>query len=448
MRTLDETDAFRARGNRIAWAFVPYAAICQAVQLAFPVPVPGLHLVTFEFFALFLIVLVTFPWWSTRWRELGPVPLVVAGSFLAMIAYGLVSLALHDQPVVTTPVGGPVPRFAMVVPLLSAAMAMVAGFGIVLSAERRLRLRILTVAGAAALVVAFAGWPFQSAYRDYIRLATGQGGAAIIHVLFLLIVALGLAQFVRGSRPRLGLAIVVLGLGAVIATQSRGALINIAAWLALIALGWVLTNPRGVRRLWPLGVAIVVAAVGVALIPGADRVFELYDPKRARNLANALELWGQDPGSMAFGLGPGHVWPWPAYESGLYPMPAGGYAGFRPTEMGDVLLTPHSTPLAILVEFGIPGALLGAVMGLALAWGWWRSRTTLPRLVVASAVLACLVAFLVDTYLLRNFGISLWWWALVALTATWPFDDADAPDAARPRRETDGGQAGRSHVAT
>ena len=37
---------------------------------------------------------------------------------------------------------------------------------------------------------------------------------------------------------------------------------------------------------------------------------------------------------------------------------------------------------------------------------------------------ASLVAFQFDTYLLRNFGIAVWWWAAVALVATWPPEPA------------------------
>lgn len=415
---LNDANRFRLRGNRVAWAFVPYLALCQALQLAFPVP--GLHWVTFEFFALVLIVIVTSPWWMARWRDLGKPVLLVAGAFLALVVYGLVTLPFHGPAQITTPDGGPVPMHYLLMPLLDAALATVAGLGIILCAEPRQRLRVLTAAGAASVLVAFVGWPFQSAYRGYIRLATGQGGAAIIHVMFLLIVALGLASYLRGSRKWLSLAVVVAGMGAVLATQSRGALINVAAWVALLLLGRLITNPNDLKRVWPLGAGLALAAVALPLIPGMDRLFSLYDPKRATNLDTALELWSSGPLSVIFGTGSGQVWPWSGYESGLYPMPGGDYAGYRPTEAGNVLLTPHSTPLTFLVEFGLPGVVAAAAMGLGLLAMWWKSRVYLPRLVLASATLACLVAFLVDTYLLRNFGISLWWWACLAVVATCP----------------------------
>ena len=110
----------------------------------------------------------------------------------------------------------------------------------------------------------------------------------------------------------------------------------------------------------------------------------------------------------------------------MYRFPSEGHSGQRPTAHGDLLLTPHSTPLALLVEHGLIGILAGAVMGVAVLLLWWRSRASLSRLAVASAVLA----FLFDTYLLRNFDISLWCWACVALVATWKEPLAHANDSA------------------
>ena len=419
-----ESRRFRVVGNRIAWSFVPFVALAQALQLAFPVP--GVRWLTFEVIVFGIIAAVTSPWWWRRRRELSPTARLAVLAFLVMLGYAVVSLLLHDPPEVVSPGGGPVPRVYVGVPILSSLFAMLSGVGFVLAAERGKRLKILTWGGLAAVVVAFAGWPIQSAYRGYVRLATGQGGAAIIHVMFLLIVAFGLAQFLRRSRPRLALGLVVGGLGAVIATQSRGAILNIGAWLALVAVGWLVRNPKDARRLWPLGAAVAAGLAVVSFLPGLERMLSFEEPKRAENLETALTIWSSDAPTAILGTGPGQVWPWWAYESGLYPMP-GEYWSFVSHPEGDLLLTPHSTPLAMLVELGLPGALLGLAMGLCLAAGWWRSRTTLPRLVVASATLACLVAFLVDTYLVRNFGISMWWWASVALVSTWDEEPVAAP---------------------
>ena len=92
-------------------------------------------------------------------------------------------------------------------------------------------------------------------------------------------------------------------------------------------------------------------------------------------------------------------------------------------ESSAVGMQAHSTPLAALVELGVVGAiLLAAVLG-AVALLALGARTPSARWVVAAALLASLVAFLFDTYLLRNFGIAVWWWAAVALVATWPTEE-------------------------
>ena len=416
MLVTEETERFRSLGNRVAWLFVPYVALGQAAQAAFPIP--GLTAFTFEFFLLLATAILTSPWWVRRWRDLGPTALAVFGAFAVILLYAAISLLVHPPPHIYFH-DVDVSRGFVAMPMGVALFAMLSGAGFILAAERHLRLRVLATAGAASLLVAFVGWPFQSAYRGYARLATGQGGAAIIHVMFLLIATFGLAQFLRGQWPRLGLAVTMLSLVGIAATQSRGAILNVAAWVGLVALGWLITRPRETKRLWPLGAGLLAAVALLPFIPGASRVLELFDQKRATNMQTALNIWNDDPSTMFFGAGPGQVWPWYAYESGQYAMPEGLYYEMAHTPHGELLLTPHSTPLALLVELGIPGALLGLVIGVALLVGWWRSRTSLPRLVVASAVLACLVAFVVDTYLIRNFGISLWWWAAIAVVSTW-----------------------------
>lgn len=411
---LADPERFRILGNRIAWAFVPYVAICQAVQLAFPIP--GARWMTFEVIALLLIVTVTSPWWWRRRHELGRATRLALVGFTALIAYALVTLAVRDAPLTSVDDGDLVPKIYIAVPLLTAVLTMLAGIGIVLTAERRQRLKIMAAAGASSLLVAFVGWPFQSAYRGYVRLATGQGGAAIIHVMFLLIAAFALAYALKQERARFSYLVVLGALFAILATQSRGAILDVGAWVVLVALGWLVAHPKDLRKLLPVGVALVAIIVAVFFIPSFSRLLSLSDHWRETNLESALGIWTSDVSTILFGTGSGQVWPWYAFESGLAP---GQDPMLRPVGDGQVLITPHSTPLVILVELGIPGVLLALAVVAALVFAWWRARTSLPRLVVASATLACLVAFLVDTYLVRNFSISLWWWASLALTSTW-----------------------------
>lgn len=407
----------RTLGNKVAWGFVPFVALAQALQFAFPVP--GVPWLTFDVIVYGIVAATTSPWWWPRRHELARPAQIAALAFVAIILYAFFSLLVRPEPIVPGPDGGPVPKMFIAVPLLSSLFAVAAGLGFVLSAERRLRLRILVAGGVAAIIVALVGWPFQAAYRGYTRLATGQGGAAIVHIIFLLIAALGLAQFLRGRRPRLSLAASAGGLLMLLATQSRGGFVTVALWLGIISVAWLVRRPRATRRLWPVGAAMGLSVLLLPFLPGMSRLVSFEDAKRSQNIKTALEIWSSSDQTMLFGTGPGQVWPWWAYESGLYPMPGGSYGAFADESMR-VLLTPHSTPLAMLVELGLIGAALGLVIGVCLVMMWWQSRTNLARMVVMSAMLATLVGFLFDTYLLRNFGISMWWWATFAVVAALP----------------------------
>lgn len=168
--------------------------------------------------------------------------------------------------------GGVVPLQYLVVLLLSAGLARLTELGIILAAEPRLRLRIVSAAGAASLVVAFRGWLFQSQYRRSIRLATGQGGAEVVHVIFLLLIAVGLAEFLRrGGNRKLGIGLMPGAMIRTLAPRSRGALLALGTFVVLLALGWVLNGTRSIWKLWPLALALIfgsrAGAVGARFRP-------------------------------------------------------------------------------------------------------------------------------------------------------------------------------------
>ncbi len=409
-----ESAGFRRTGNWVAWLFVPFVAVAQAVTLVFPVP--GARWLTYELLALALLAALTSPWlWRRRFELSRPFRLMLV-SFTGYVAYALLSILVRPLPVILyKELEVEVPALYIVVPLATALAAMLAGTGLVLAAESTLRLRILAHGGGAAVLVAFLMWPYHSEDTFSWRLATGQGGAAVIHVMFLLIAALALACYVSGIRRRLFMAVAVGAAVGILATQSRGAIITVALWLLLVLLGRRMQAGGKARRFWPVAIAAVVVGVFAPLLPGMDRVLSLADPQRLTNMEVSLRLWAQNVWTMLFGTGPGSVWPWYYFE--------GGWPRIRITERpipeGVLLDTPHSTPLAVLVETGIVGAGILACVFVALILLAWRVRETYPSLILGAAMLATLVAFLFDTYLLRNFGISMWWWAVAALLGTW-----------------------------
>ena len=403
-----ESESGRRIGNAIAWCLVPVVGAMQLVNLRRTVP--GVEWLPLEGVLLVLVVAVTAPWAWRRRREVSRLGWLVLASFTALTTYSAASVLAHGPPVVHTSADFSVPLAWTLAPPVLGFLTMVAGFGALLSAEARVRPRILLAAGVALLAAGIAAWPRQAAVHRSWRFATAMAGSATIHVALLLVAGVGLAAWTAGRSRVWGLGVFGVAVTAILATQSRAGLLALAAWV------FVLLAIRGLRgrQMWIVGGGVLAIGLSLVLIPGLSRALSFSDVKRATNLESALRLWGQDPMTVIFGTGSGQVWPWLAFDTGRIPAPG---SGMVPSSAGDLLLSPHSTALAILVELGLVGASLGLLGVGGLCGLLYVSRRDPYRLPVVAAVVSCLVAFLFDTYLVKNFGISFFWWVAIARCA-------------------------------
>lgn len=408
-----EAGGFTRLGNALAWSLVPLAGLQQLVGLRRPVP--GLEWPTVEFVGFTLIALASSPWWWRRRAEVSRWGWLLMGCFVALIGYGLLSVLLHPGPTVTTSQVFEVSTVWVVLPLLTALATMAAAGGLVLAAEARLRPAIMATACAVLLVTAMISWPRQAVIHRSGRLATAMAGSATVHVVLLLVAAFAFGLLLARWHPRLSLALAGLATLALVATESRAGMLALVTWIVLIAIGWARVGHAHPMKLWPLWAACGAIAGAVIAVAPLRRMVSFADPKRAQNLETALTIWTRGPETVALGAGSGQVWPWYAFDSGAVPVPG---AGIHHTEWGDVLLSPHSTVLALLVESGLVGVVLGVGCLTALLATLWRSRRDPSRAVLGAALVASCVAFLFDTYLLKNFGVSLWWWLFAALVMT------------------------------
>lgn len=202
-----------------------------------------------------------------------------------------------------------------------------------------------------------------------------------------------------------------------------------AGWVlgALVLLGAARLH-GGWRWTWLAGALVPAFVVGGGLL-AQGRGTAFFTSRRGDNVTNSLDAWANSLTSVVAGTGPMRVWPWLASER------TWDRQGIRGTiwtesEWGDLLYHSHSTYLALLVEYGMVGLALFALVGfLIVRAATGAIRRDDPLALIAWVLLLSFPAMLFELYLLRGFPTALLWW-----TAMFFVIRGDASDASgRPR---------------
>jgi len=215
-----------------------------------------------------------------------------------------------------------------------------------------------------------------------------------------------LALFVRSRR--VGPALVWAGAGAItgfgcVLTYSRSGWVGLAAGLVVV----VLTAPKD-RRMPLIAAALVITVVAVPFLPSTltDRVTTLFEPQTVSSLSTRY-LMGVSSIDMldqywfsGTGLGAFEVAYLPYRQPGALPG----------------ILHPHQLPLAIWVQMGLLGLLAELVL-LAGIIGAWRRLAQRGYPGVSAAVLAAVVALVIQTFFQYYLFFEYLWLFLALLAA-------------------------------
>ncbi|VEI03120.1 Lipid A core - O-antigen ligase and related enzymes [Acidipropionibacterium jensenii] len=377
--------------------------------------------------ALATVVAVPSAW--RRRSEITPAVWWLVGAFTLIQAWSLVSALVSPASVIRQ---GTIPRVYQVMPVVTGWLTMTAAVTVLVAMGSAVRRWSLAWAGVALLVGTLLDWPVQAVIHRSPRVASGMGGSAVLHVALILSAAV-LADRALGASGRsrywwwTGAAV---GLVLSLLTGSRGALIVAAVLVLMCLLTW---GRRTARRV----VLIVIIAAGAALAVAISVVHSLHrlatwrSPLRASTYQVAWQAVTESPGRLLLGVGSGSLFPWYAIEAKLYPAPGDRQVV---TQYGRVLTSAHSSYVAVGSELGLVMlAVLVALVGML----WQRAVRTIrePGGTVAPvqtlALAAVTVAWLFDSYLVKNFSVSLWWWLVAVSTG---LADADSRDRGEPAR--------------
>lgn len=409
--TLTPADSLR---RVLGWLIVPVIIVMQFVDLRRGLFAASKSLVSVDLVLYSAVVVVCLPWTIKSLRTTASALWWVMVPFVTLCGYALVSALFVRPPEVfligygtgLPTVSGLVPeRIDLVMPTIMALLALAAAASLVAVMPARLRLRQLWVASAVLVATTYLSWPRRIGESD--RLSAGIGGAAVIFSALLLTLAMFLASYRAGLWRVASLVGAGMSALAIVLSGSRSGLICLVVFIVVAFAGLVAkrTLPRPVA--WGIGALVAVLGALLVLIPEAQRLLSFSDELRQINLRASWVAWTESWHSLLLGQGSGRVWPWYLYESTELPI----VPRIVTTTWGEALPHAHSTFLAVLVELGLVGFVVLAVMlvgvGRILVVGkrWGR-----PSFLVAAAIVATIPGWLFDTFLIKNFPLALWWW--------------------------------------
>ena len=335
---------------------------------------------------------------------------IVTCSFVALLAWAATSIPFHEHLIYDDSMGvtRDLPLYALVMPLAEATVTLLAAIlacrmiavGNLEGALWRLSM-LMAIVNPIDLVREYAegnttGW----------RVATRLGGAAICHVLLILALAVAVDAVIRHRHMIISSVAAISHLACLAASGSRAGIISLALFVVGLVLFGCPHRTRS-RKQWTIIATSGIMASGIAVwLMSTVRTGSLVDPARARTWALAGRVVVDSPSHFLVGTGYGTIWPWFAVESTF--MPESSH-GMRRTLYGYSLPHAHSLIVQVVGELGVIGlALVLVCLGTVIVVCVKGIRGGYP--VLSLGVLATMPAFLMDTYLIKNFPVALFWW--------------------------------------
>lgn len=239
-----------------------------------------------------------------------------------------------------------------------------------------------------------------------VRLRGPLGGAAVIHVIMLPVLAVHIANIKRRSNPvTLSWIAALLTIGEIFLTGSRA---GVATMLIMVILLFIKRGTIKTYVILILSASIIFFSLNMLM--DFERFTNFEDSKRQLTHQTSLQIATQSTSNFLFGQGYSALWPWYLYTESM--RGSSNVENMVYTHYGFILYHPHSVFLQLLVELGAVSFIPFLII-LANIIKKLRNIKDTMRKFILMAILCTLPSFLADLYLFNNWQVSMVWWLFV-----------------------------------
>lgn len=253
-------------------------------------------------------------------------------------------------------------------------------------------------------VLAFIFFVYILNIQPNIRLNGNLGGAAIISVIMIPVLAVHFHNILHKRRIILSSICFFISLMGIFFTESRAGL----AMLLLYVLVTLFRKPNLKRILVMSALAIIFVVVFIQKI-STERYNEAFtDIARSTMLESAIAWGTSSTASFMFGNGYGSIWIWHAFEKGALPW---WHYPFQTSEHGILMFHAHSIFNQLFAELGLVGLILFALFIITLfkeTFISWRNKNELKTNILVS-IICTLPTLHTDLMFFRNWEVSIIW---------------------------------------
>lgn len=230
------------------------------------------------------------------------------------------------------------------------------------------------------------------------------GGAAIIHVIMIPVLAVHWHNLMQRKRIIMSFICLFITMTSIFLTSSRAGLLSLILFILI-----TLFRKLSIRRFIIITlISFVFVWVILQFAPTERYTMGFKDSFRSIGIASGISWATHSVVTLIFGNGFGSIWEWAAFDN--YALPLWTFP-LMSTEYGYVMFHAHSVFIQLFAELGLIGTIPIFVILFTLIKEWWRSNKSKNELRtnILGALICTIPSLHTDLFFFRNWEVSIIW---------------------------------------